>query len=60
MRILFKVTLIAALAAFSVQAKVLPYSSDSNTLHLWHLDEAGNPLADPAAAGSLNLLKGIQ
>jgi hypothetical protein len=40
MRILFKVTLIAALAAFTAQAKVLPYSSDSNTLQLWHLEEA--------------------
>ena len=25
-----------------------PYSVDANTLHLWHLDEAGTPAADQA------------
>ena len=35
------------------QAAVIPYSSDSSTLHLWHLDEAAHPLGD--SAGSLVL-----
>ena len=35
------------------QAAVIPYSSDANTLHLWHLDGTANPLSD--SAGSLKL-----
>jgi hypothetical protein len=53
MRLFIKATLLAALAALNAPGELQPYSSDSNTLHLWHLDEAANPLAD--SAGSVNL-----
>jgi hypothetical protein len=49
-------TILAAItcsAGISQAAVVQPYSSDANTLHLWHLDGAANPLSD--SAGSLNL-----
>ena len=42
----------------AVQAEITgPYTADSNTLHLWHLDEANPGPAQPAAgvAGSFNL-----
>jgi hypothetical protein len=53
MRTLIKVTLVAALAALTAQGAVVPYSSDANTLHLYHADDATTPLAD--SAGSLPL-----
>jgi hypothetical protein len=34
--------------------EVVPYSADTDTLHLWHLNGTNNPLAD--AAGSIDLL----
>jgi hypothetical protein len=53
MRTLSKVTLVAGLAALTAQGAVVPYSSDANTLHLYHADDATTPLAD--SAGSLPL-----
>ena len=53
MKTLINVTLIGALSALTAQGTVLPYSSDANTLHLYHADDATTPLAD--SAGSLPL-----
>ena len=53
MRILFKVILLTALAVTTSYGAVDPYTSDANTLHLWHLDETSGALAD--SAGSLTL-----
>ena len=39
------VTLIPSLGFATVTG---PYSVDANTLHLWHLDEVGTPVADQA------------
>lgn len=39
---------LALTASFSQAALVGPYAVDSNTMHLWHLDEAGTPAADQA------------
>ena len=52
MRAFIKVTLIAALAALTVQAKVLPYSSDANTLQLWHLEVASGWYVNSADAST--------
>lgn len=43
---------IAALAGVA-QAEILgPYTSDENTLHLWHMNEATAPVADAVANGT--------
>ena len=52
MRAFIKVTLIAALAALTAQAKVLPYSSDANTLQLWHLEVASGWYVNSADAST--------
>ena len=45
---------VACLIGASAHAALAPYSADTNTLHLWHLDEVASPSAD-AAAGGTNL-----
>lgn len=48
MKVVLSVVCVVAAASFSQAALVGPYAVDSNTLHLWHLDEAGTPAADQA------------
>ena len=48
-------TVLTLVAAFSADAVIVaPYALDSDTLHLWHLDESTVPAAD-AAVGGTNL-----
>src|SRR5258707_8536867 len=57
-RVFIAAVLIAMLAPGAHEARaafVGPYTSDANTLHLWHLDESAAPAID-SAAGGLNLL----
>ncbi len=46
------VSLLACLAARSVAAAIQPYTADTATLHLWHLDEASPPCVDIAPGGT--------
>jgi len=39
-------------AAMSARAALAPYSVDSSTLHLWHLDETAPPCVDSAPGGT--------
>jgi len=59
------ITLALALAAaLQVQAApaFLPYGTDENTLHLWHLDEAGPPFKDDGVSPTplLGLINGAE
>ncbi|WP_367871426.1 histidine kinase [Luteolibacter sp. Populi] len=53
--------LAAALPAAAAPA-FLPYSTDENTLHLWHLDEAGPPFKDDGVSPTplLGLFNGAE
>jgi hypothetical protein len=49
---------LAAITTMPAAAVIQPYTADSATLHLWHLDEASTPCVD-AAPGGTNLTRMI-
>ena len=49
---------LAAIATMPAAAVIQPYTADSATLHLWHLDETSTPCVD-AAPGGTNLTRMI-
>src|SRR4051794_17093284 len=53
-----RVALIAATLSFFFDADAVivgPYTSDSSTLHLWHLDETATPCIDAVGISGTNL-----
>jgi hypothetical protein len=50
-RLIFAAAITLAISPTTLWSQVVPYATDADTLHLWHLDESTTPVTDSVAGG---------